>query len=68
MDNHAAFGRTLGPAIVVLGEKDDLSTKEELKSLGLLSVTVIPDAGHGVVRQNVPEVAGPISSMWKDFD
>jgi pimeloyl-ACP methyl ester carboxylesterase len=68
MDNHAAFAMPGGPAIVVLGEKDDLSTKDELQSLGLLSVYVVPQAGHGVVRQNVQEVAEPISSMWRNFD
>jgi pimeloyl-ACP methyl ester carboxylesterase len=68
MDNQKSFGKAVAtavPSIVVLGEKDDLSTEQELRHLGFKNVFVVPGAGHGVVRERVPEVAGFISEFWR---
>ncbi|KAG9377171.1 Valacyclovir hydrolase [Pyrenophora tritici-repentis] len=70
MDNHESFtkaAQTRKPALVVLGEKDDLCNKQELRDLGFKDVFVVPQAGHGLVRERVPEVASFISNFWTDL-
>ncbi|KAH7057236.1 Alpha/Beta hydrolase protein [Macrophomina phaseolina] len=67
MDNDAAFVgavRTGIPSIAVLGGLDDLCSERELMELGFADVAVVPQVGHGVVRERVPEVAGFISDFW----
>lgn len=68
IDNGAIFTKAVEtgiPSVVVLGGLDDLSTKEELNSLGFKDVSVVPQVGHGVVRQKAPEVAELITSFWR---
>ena len=67
--NHAAFASAAGtgiPSLAVLGKRDGLSSEKELNQLGFKNVDVIPGAGHGVVRERVPEVANAISRFWVD--
>ncbi|KAJ4377216.1 hypothetical protein N0V83_000039 [Neocucurbitaria cava] len=67
MDKDAEFVRAAQtgiPSIVVLGEQDGLCTEEQLKGLGLANVAVVPQVGHGVVRERAPEVAAFISDFW----
>ena len=67
MDNHDAFEKALQsdiPALVVLGGNDDVCTEQELREIGFDDVFVIPQVGHGVVRERVPEVAGFIADFW----
>ncbi|KAH6689528.1 Alpha/Beta hydrolase protein [Plectosphaerella plurivora] len=67
MDNDALFVKAAGtgiPSLAVLGEKDGLCSKEQLEQLGLKDVVVVPDVGHGVVRERVPEVASSIQAFW----
>lgn len=67
-ENHATFIEAAHaglPSLVVLGELDGLCTKKDLEDLGLSNVVVVPRAGHGVVRENVPEVATLIGDFWK---
>ncbi|KAF1934636.1 alpha/beta-hydrolase [Clathrospora elynae] len=67
LDNHAGFARALHtgiPSLVVLGEKDDLCSEQELREFGFEKVFVVPQAGHGVIRERVPEVAELISNFW----
>lgn len=71
MDRDEEFVRAVGtgvPAVVVLGGLDDLCTKEELNGLGFKDVHVVPQVGHGVVRERVPEVAGFIGDFWTKLD
>ncbi|KAK0614832.1 putative hydrolase [Lasiodiplodia hormozganensis] len=71
MDGEAEFVRAAEtgiPAVVVLGGLDDLCTEEELKELGFKDVNVVPQVGHGVVRERVPEVAGFIGGFWRRLD
>ncbi|EUC35756.1 hypothetical protein COCCADRAFT_89980 [Bipolaris zeicola 26-R-13] len=68
VDNHQSFEKALAtevPSTVVLGEKDDLCTEQELRDFGFDSVFVVPNAGHSVVRDRVPEVAGFIIEFWR---
>ncbi|CAE7187808.1 hypothetical protein PTT_07273 [Pyrenophora teres f. teres 0-1] len=70
MDNHDSFAKAVQtriPALVVLGEKDDLCNEQELRGLGFKDVFVVLQAGHGVVRERVPKVAGLISNFWTNI-
>lgn len=69
-DNHAVFEkvaetdvRTLG----VLGELDGLCSAKDLEDVGIKNVVVVPDVGHAVVRQRVPEVSRHIVDFWKSL-
>jgi len=56
------------PSVVVLGGEDDLCTKEQLEGLGFRDVHVVEGAGHGVVRERVPEVAAIIEKFWRGLE
>lgn len=67
MDRHETFAKAAGtgiPSIVVLGELDDLCTVEDLTEAGFKDVVVVPQVGHGVVRERVPEVEAAIGRFW----
>lgn len=71
MDNDAEFvkaAKTGIPALAVLGGNDDLCSKEQSNELGLTNVAVVPEAGHAVVRERVPEVAGLIGEFWTGLE
>ncbi|KAF1932505.1 alpha/beta-hydrolase [Didymella exigua CBS 183.55] len=66
-DNDELFVRARAtgiPSLVVLGEKDGLSTEEEIADFGF-DVNVVPGAGHAVVRENAEEVAEYIRRFWQ---
>lgn len=70
MDNDAEFAKAVGtgiPSLVVLGGLDDLCTKEQLNELGFANVAVVPDVGHGVVRDRAKEVADHIGDFWRQL-
>lgn len=67
MDQNINFERAAGsgiPCLVVLGELDDICTKEELEELGFKNTRIVPGVGHEVVRQKVPEVTALIEDFW----
>jgi pimeloyl-ACP methyl ester carboxylesterase len=67
MDSHAQFvkaAQTGIPSVAVLGELDDLCSKEQLAEVGFTNVFVVPQAGHGVVRDKVQDVASLITEFW----
>lgn len=69
-DNHHAFpaaAQTSIPSLAVLGESDGIVSKEGLEEVGITNVAMIPGAGHGVVRERVPEVAALIEEFWKEL-
>ncbi|KAH8759495.1 Alpha/Beta hydrolase protein [Diaporthe sp. PMI_573] len=69
-DNHADFAKAAGmglESIFVLGGLDDLCSPSDLEQVGFNNVKVVPEAGHGVVRDKVAEVAGFIGDFWKQF-
>ncbi|KAJ4127003.1 hypothetical protein NW768_008624 [Fusarium equiseti] len=71
MDSHSQFaraGRAGVPNLAVLGEKDDLVTKEQLKECGIENVFVVEGAGHGVVRDKAEEVSRLITEFWSGLD
>jgi pimeloyl-ACP methyl ester carboxylesterase len=53
------------PIIAVLGKTDDVVFEKDLKAIGLDNVVVINGVGHGVVRQEVGEVAKYIGEFWE---
>lgn len=69
-DNHPAFRgavQTLGSqkCLGVLGELDEVCSKEDLLSVGFSNIHVVPQAGHAVVRERVSEVATSIEEFWR---
>ncbi|KAF2653851.1 alpha/beta-hydrolase [Lophiostoma macrostomum CBS 122681] len=68
MDKHADFiraGKTGVPSFAILGELDDVASEEQLKEHGFGNTEVVRQAGHGLVRESVPEVAALIEGFWK---
>jgi pimeloyl-ACP methyl ester carboxylesterase len=68
LDRQAAFveaAKTGIRNISVVGESDDWSTKKDLNEVGFGDVVVVPNVGHGVVRERVAEVASVIEGFWK---
>ncbi|KAB8215953.1 Alpha/Beta hydrolase protein [Aspergillus novoparasiticus] len=66
-DKHAEFAKAATTGIkcrCVLGQLDDLCSVQDLHELGMQDVVVVPQVGHGVVRERVPEVAGFIEEFW----
>lgn len=67
LDQHAVFAKaaTKGiPSFAILGELDDLCSAQDLFDVGMRNVAVVPQVGHGVVRERVPEVTQLISDFW----
>ncbi|KAE8373937.1 Alpha/Beta hydrolase protein [Aspergillus bertholletiae] len=68
LDKHVEFAKAAATGVrcqCVLGELDDLCSVQDLSELGMQQVVVVPQVGHAVVRQRVPEVAGVIEAFWK---
>lgn len=66
--NFIAAAQTGIPSLAVLGQTDDVCSQAQLEELGFANVFVVNGAGHGVVRDSVPEVAGYISKFWKQLN
>ncbi|KAF7588002.1 hypothetical protein BBP40_006431 [Aspergillus hancockii] len=70
LDKHAEFAKaaTTGiQSLCILGELDDVCSVQELHQVGMENVAVIPQVGHGVVRERVPEVAQLIRDFWNQL-
>lgn len=68
LDNHAAFVKVAEcgiPYLGVVGQLDGVCSAEDLERVGLPRVVVIPQVGHELVRQRVPEVSQAIEEFWK---
>lgn len=68
LDNHEAFAQAAASGVhclAVLGELDDLCNVQDLEKAGIMNVVVVPQVGHGVVRQKVDDVAVHIGQFWK---
>jgi pimeloyl-ACP methyl ester carboxylesterase len=67
MDRQAEFAEAAKKGIdsfCILGELDDIVSIQDLHDVGMRNVIVVPQVGHGVVRQRVPEVAQLIEDFW----
>lgn len=53
------------PNLSILGELDDICNAEKLEQVGLSNIAVVPQVGHGVVREKVLDVARLIEEFWK---
>ncbi|KAJ6557501.1 Alpha/Beta hydrolase protein [Mycena capillaripes] len=53
--------------LAILGELDEVCSKEDLVAVGvqLENVVVVEGVGHGLVRQRVGAVARPIGGFWE---
>lgn len=70
MDKHAQFAEAAKkdiPILCVLGELDDLCTVQDLNNIGIHNVYIVPQVGHGVVRQEVSEVTRLIEEFWNSL-
>jgi pimeloyl-ACP methyl ester carboxylesterase len=68
MDMHAAFEKAAKasiPYICVLGEQDGVCSEKDCHEVGMTNVAVVPQVGHGVVRQKVADVAELIGAFWE---
>ncbi|KAJ5437427.1 hypothetical protein N7445_005971 [Penicillium cf. griseofulvum] len=52
------------PNLCILGELDDLCSVQDLAAVGMQNVSVIPQVGHGVVREKVVDVGCLIEDFW----
>ncbi|KAK9434385.1 Alpha/Beta hydrolase protein [Lipomyces doorenjongii] len=67
LDKHAEFAKAAKNGIeglCILGELDDLCSVQDLHHVGMRNIAVVPQVGHGVVRERVPEVARLIEDFW----
>jgi pimeloyl-ACP methyl ester carboxylesterase len=71
LDKHAAFAEAAKKdirSLCVLGELDGLCGVQVLNAVGMHNVAVIPQVGHAVVRERVPEVAQLIEDFWSKLE
>ncbi|KAJ6070061.1 hypothetical protein N7499_011948 [Penicillium canescens] len=71
LDKHAEFAEAATKGIeglCILGELDDVCSVQDLHDVGMQNVSVVPQVGHGVVRQKVPEVARLIEDFWHKLE
>ncbi|KAF5592401.1 dihydrolipoyllysine-residue acetyltransferase component of acetoin cleaving system [Fusarium pseudocircinatum] len=71
MGSHAHFdkaAKTGIPLLAVLGELDDLCSKDQLNEHGFENVFVVPKAVHSVVRDQAEDVAKLIGDFWKTLE
>jgi pimeloyl-ACP methyl ester carboxylesterase len=67
LDKHADFAKAANTGIkylCILGELDDVCSVQDLDHVGMRNVAVVPQVGHAVVRERVPEVARLIKDFW----
>ena len=67
LDKHADFAKaaeTSIPLLCILGEHDGVCGVQDLEQVGMRNVAVVPQVGHAVVRERVPEVAQLITGFW----
>ncbi|KAI4849407.1 alpha/beta-hydrolase [Aureobasidium sp. EXF-8845] len=62
-----AAAKTAIPIIAVLGETDDVVFEKDLRKVGVENVVVVKGVGHGVVRQEVGQVAEYVGQFWKQL-
>jgi pimeloyl-ACP methyl ester carboxylesterase len=56
------------PSYAVLGELDGVVNEKALEKVGFKQVSVVQGAGHGVVRERVPEVTSLIGDFWRKLN
>lgn len=52
----------------ILGDLDPVCSVADLNEVGMTDVAVIPQVGHGLVREKVPEVSTYIERFWKSLE
>ncbi|TFB01141.1 hypothetical protein CCMA1212_007079 [Trichoderma ghanense] len=71
LDNDEEFAKAAKTGIkslCILGQLDDIVSEQDLHSIGMQNTVLVPQAGHAVVRERVPEVAGLIEDFWKKLE
>ncbi|KAE8151795.1 Alpha/Beta hydrolase protein [Aspergillus avenaceus] len=70
LDRHAEFAEAAKrgvSSLCILGGLDDVCREQDLYEVGMQNVAVVPQVGHGVVRQRVPEVVQLIEKFWNSL-
>jgi pimeloyl-ACP methyl ester carboxylesterase len=70
LDNSAEFARAAEKGVkflYILGELDDVCSPQDLSGIGVQDFVIIPQVGHGVVREKVSEVAQSIADFWNQI-
>ncbi|KAL6856822.1 alpha/beta-hydrolase [Trichoderma novae-zelandiae] len=70
LDNDEEFAKAAKTGIrtlCILGQLDDIVSEQDFHSIGMQNTVLVPQAGHAVVREKVPEVAGLIERFWKEL-
>ncbi|PTB64962.1 alpha/beta-hydrolase [Trichoderma citrinoviride] len=71
LDNDEEFAKATKTGIknlCILGQLDGIVNEHDLHSIGMQNTVLVPQAGHAVVREKVPEVAGLIEDFWKKLE
>lgn len=71
LDKHAGFAEAAKKniqSLCILGALDDLCTAQDLHEVGMENVAVVPQVGHGIVREKVPEVVRLIVDFWDKIE
>lgn len=66
-DGHEAFrmvAKSGRKTLAVLGELDEFCTAQDLETVGWRDVVVVKGANHGLVRDNVSDVAALLQEFW----
>ncbi|EGR44822.1 uncharacterized protein TRIREDRAFT_69663 [Trichoderma reesei QM6a] len=66
-EEFAKVAKTGIKSLCILGQLDDIVSEQDLHSIGMQNTVLVPQAGHAVVREKVPEVAGLIEAFWKNL-
>lgn len=71
LDNDAEFSKAAKTGIkylCILGGLDDIVCQQDLHDVGMQNSVVVPQSGHAVVREKVPEVARLIEGFWNKLE
>ncbi|KAL7940792.1 Alpha/Beta hydrolase protein [Trichoderma barbatum] len=71
LDNDDEFSKAAKTGInniCILGELDDIVNEQDLLGVGMQNFMVVPQSGHAVVREKVPEVAKLIEDFWNKLE
>lgn len=70
LDSHDVFVKATETGVrmlAVLGGTDDICGMQDLEKVGVHNVVVVPDVGHAIVRQKVPDVVAHIETFWRNL-
>jgi len=70
LDKHAEFVKAAKSSIkylCIIGELDDVCGIQDLHDVGMQNVVVLPQVGHGLVRERVSKITQLIEDFWSSL-